>query len=265
MRLPACFIPHGAGPCFFMDWQPAGLWEPMAHWLRQLATELPEKPVALLVISAHWEAAQPTVNGLHRQGLLFDYGGFPAHTYALTWPAPQAPDLAQQVVEALSAAGFTPQQEEQRGLDHGVFVPLKLVFPEADIPVVQLSLIRGLSPEQHVAMGQALAPLREAGVLIIGSGMSYHNMRHLQHPDGRVDEASQQFDDWLRAVVALPRDEREQALNAWSTAPGARVAHPREEHLIPLHVIAGAAGDDKGEGVFRDVVLGSVQSGFRFG
>lgn len=265
MRLPTYFIPHGAGPCFFMDWQPPGLWEPMAHWLRHLATELPDKPRALLVISAHWEADQPTINGMHQQGLLFDYGGFPEHTYALTWPAPQAPCLADRVEVLLTAAGMTTQRNDQRGLDHGVFIPLKLVFPDADIPVVQVSLLHGLSPAHHLAMGRALAPLRDEGVLIIGSGMSYHNMRHLQRSDGQVDKASQQFDDWLRRVVVLPRDEREQALTQWSVAPGGRVAHPREEHLMPLHVIAGAGADDGGAGVFRDVVLGSVQSGFRFG
>ena len=167
--------------------------------------------------------------------------------------------------ELLAAAGLAVASEHARGLDHGVFIPLMLIYPQADVPIVQLSLRQGLEPAEHLAAGRALVPLRRQGVLIVGSGMSYHNMCRFRFDDASLDPDSERFDAWLAETVALPAPERERRLRDWAAAPGGRVAHPREEHLLPLHVVAGAAGDDAGRQVFRDRVLGSVQSAFMFG
>ena len=175
-RMPTLFIPHGGGPCFFMEWDPPDTWDRHRSFLEPPPASLPEKPKALLVISGHWEAREFTVQSNPAPPLLFDYNGFPQHTYELTWPAPGDPALATRVGELLQGAGFETGTDTARGFDHGVFVPLKLVFPEADIPTVQLSLRSDLDPDAHLAVGRALAPLRDEGVLIIGSGNTYHNM-----------------------------------------------------------------------------------------
>lgn len=264
-RQPTFFIPHGGGPCFFMEWTmgPRDTWDRMAAWLREWPSTLPARPTALVVVSGHWEEAVPTVTSGVRPPLLFDYHGFPPETYRLTWPAPGAPALARRVQDILEAAGFPTAADARRGYDHGVFVPLKVAFPEADVPCVQLSLVDGLDPAQHLALGRALAPLRDEGVLIVGSGNSYHNMRGFMSRAALAD--STRFDAWLAEAVAGPAAERDAALAAWQSAPAARACHPREEHLVPLHVAAGAAGDDRGTVVFRDTVLGSVVSAVRFG
>ena len=263
--MPTVFLPHGAGPCFFMDWPPAGTWDSMANWLRGLIDELGVSPKAIVVVSAHWEAPVFTVNAQSDPDLLYDYSGFPEHTYRLTWPAPGSPELAARIRELLSAAEIANAEDNQRGLDHGVFIPMKLVFPGAEVPVLQLSLRRGLDPTEHLALGRALAPLRDEGVLIIGSGMSFHNMQRFRRDNSGVDADSERFDAWLGESISLPRQQREQRLIDWALAPGGRDSHPREEHLLPLHVIAGAAGDDDGRKIFEDHVLGSVQSAFVFG
>ena len=264
-RLPTVFVPHGAGPCFFMDWQPAGTWDHMAAWLRGLIAQVGGKPRAIVVVSAHWEATEFSVNTQAAPGLLFDYGGFPPHTYELTWPAPGAPTVAARIRELLAGVGIASTEEQARGLDHGVFIPLKVALPDADVPVVQVSLRRGLDPETHLAMGRALAPLRDEGVLIVGSGMSFHNMRRLLAGGPGVDADSLLFDRWLAETVALPRTERDARLLRWADAPGGRTSHPREEHLLPLHVVAGAAAEDAGARVLEDRVMGSAQSAFLFG
>ena len=265
MRQPTFYIPHGAGPCFFMDWKmgPADTWDRTAAWLRGMVSSLPERPRALLVISAHWEASRPTVNTAEQPRLLFDYGGFPAHTYQLTWPAPGDRVLAARVAELLAAAGLPAAEEETRGLDHGVFVPLKVAVPEADIPTVQLSLVRSLDPALHLALGRALQPLRDEGVLIIGSGLSYHDFGGFFSEQGA--RTSETFDRWLEEAVAEGEEARAAALTGWTRAPAGRASHPREEHLLPLMVAAGAAGPDAGRVVFRDRVLGVVISAVRFG
>ena len=176
-RQPTLFIPHGAGPCFFMDWNPPGAWDRTAAFLRGIPASLPARPRAIVLVSGHWLAAQPTVTSGARPGLIHDYGGFPPHTYQLRYDAPGAPPVAERVAQLLAGAGLPAAQDAARGWDHGVFSPLKVAFPDADVPVVQLSLLRSLDAGEHVAMGRALAPLRDEGVLIVGSGMSYHNMR----------------------------------------------------------------------------------------
>lgn len=265
MTMPTYFIPHGGGPCFFMDWTmgPADTWERLAEWLRALNSTLPAQPRALLVVSAHWEEALPTVLTSAQPPLLFDYYGFPPHTYELKWPAPGALDLAQQVLGLLARAGIEAGQDPQRGYDHGVFVPLLLSYPDAQAPTLQLSLRADLDPEAHLAMGRALAPLRDEGVLIIGSGNSYHNMQGFGTP--LALQHSRSFDAWMGETVALDAAQREAALAHWSAAPAARACHPREEHLLPLLVAAGAAGDSPGAIVFQDVMLGALISAVRFG
>lgn len=266
-RLPTLFIPHGGGPCFFMD-TPAGwptdTWDRMAAHLRGLAAEIGEKPKAVLVISGHWETDRPTVNVAARPELLFDYYGFPEHTYQLTYPVDGAPALAERVQALLAGAGFGSDTDSARGLDHGVFVPFKLIYPDADVPVLQLSLQKDLDPAAHLAIGRALEPLRDEGVLIVGSGMTYHNLRGMFSGQGNAE--AEAFDGWLTTAVEDPDPaERERALTAWANAPGARSAHPREEHLLPLMVAVGAAGNDQGRRTYADHVLGKAQSGFQFG
>ncbi len=265
-RQPVLFIPHGGGPCFFMDPPPAApqLWDAMAAFLRAIPAGLPARPAALLVVSGHWEAPVPTVNTAAHPSLLFDYYGFPEHTYRLTWPAPGAPLLAEKVRRLLADAGIDSAEDGERGLDHGVFVPLKVAFPEADIPVLQLSLQEGYDPAAHLALGRALAGLRDAGVLIIGSGMSYHNLRLLF--SGRGDAEAAAFDEWLVAAATARDPARRDALLAeWERAPFARQCHPQEEHLIPLLVAAGAAGGDVGTHVYGERLAGKALSAFRFG
>jgi aromatic ring-opening dioxygenase catalytic subunit (LigB family) len=264
-RMPTIYLPHGGGPCFFMEWTmgPRDTWDRMAAWLRGMNASLPVPPKALLVVSAHWEARTPTVTTSAAPPLLYDYSGFPAETYKLTWPAPGHPALAARVRELLAGAGIESAEDSRRGYDHGVFVPLKLTYPDAQIPTVQLSLKAGLDPSVHLAMGRALAPLRDEGVLIIGSGMSYHNMRGFGDP--RSHGNSVRFDDWMKGAVEAAPAERDAALRAWERAPVAREVHPREEHLIPLMVAAGAAESDRGAVVFRDTVMETVVSAVQFG
>lgn len=262
---PVLFIPHGAGPCFFMDWNPADAWDGMAAFLGAIVASLPSRPRAILLISAHWLTQGFSVTAGAKPELIFDYYGFPRHTYELTYPAPGAPALAERVSSLLSAAGLTSHQDRQRGFDHGMFIPLKLMFPDADIPVVQLSLQDGLDPAAHLVAGEALQPLREDGVLIIGSGMSFHNMRG--YGDASFTPLSEAFDDWLSQAIAADPKECKAALHDWISAPHARQCHPLggEEHLIPLMVAAGAAGQDVGRKIYSEKVLKTQLSAYRFG
>jgi aromatic ring-opening dioxygenase catalytic subunit (LigB family) len=265
MRQPTLYLPHGGGPCFFMEWTmgPRDTWDRTAAWLRGIEASLPEPPSALVVVSAHWEAPVPTVTSSPAPPLLYDYSGFPPQTYELKWPAPGAPAVAQRVRTLLGGAGFDSGDDAQRGFDHGVFVPLKVAFPDAKIPTVQLSLRAGLDPREHMAMGRALAPLRDEGVFLVGSGMSFHNMRRFGSGGGLDD--SKRFDSWLVEAACAEPSRRETALAGWARAPAARESHPREEHLLPLMVVAGAAGADRGEHAFSDEVMGAVVSAFRYG
>jgi len=258
---PSLFIPHGGGPCFFMP-DPRGMWARMEAYLRALPDSLPAPPKAILVISGHWEAPAFAFTGAaDHPGLIFDYYGFPPETYRLTWPAPGAPWLAERGAGLLRAAGLPAAIDPQRGFDHGVFVPLKVAFPEAEVPVVQMALHQSLDPALHLAAGEALAPLREEGVLILGSGMSFHNLRAMGDP--RVAEPSKQFDRWLAEATGAPRAERAERLALWAGAPWARLCHPREEHLLPLMVAAGAS-DALGTHDYGEMVLGGAVSAFRF-
>lgn len=263
-RQPAIFIPHGGGPCFFMDWTwgPADTWQATQRFLESLAATLPAPPKALLVISGHWEEPAFTVGAAPKPELIFDYSGFPAHTYRLTWPAPGDPVLAARAASLLKSAELPTAVSTSRGYDHGVFVPLKVAFPHAEIPVATLSLKASLDPALHLAAGRALAPLRDDGVLIIASGMSFHNLSGYARPD--TPERARAFDRWLTTAVQSPAPERATQLTAWREAPFAAYAHPREEHLIPLMVAAGAGGDAPGRRIFTDEPLGAAISAYRF-
>jgi aromatic ring-opening dioxygenase catalytic subunit (LigB family) len=259
-RQPSFFIPHGGGPCFFMD-DPHGAWTGMASFLRGLPGSLPERPRAIIVVSGHWETEGFAFTGGATPPLLYDYYGFPPETYALRYDVPGAPDLACRAVGLLQAAGIAAQVDAERGLDHGVFVPMKVAFPEADIPMIEMSVDHRFDPALHLAAGRALAALRDEGALIIGSGMSFHNMR--AYGDPRATEPSRIFDDWLTQAAERPAPRRAEQLTTWATAPNARFAHPREEHLLPLMVAAGAS-KAPGERVYNELVLGTAVSAFRF-
>jgi aromatic ring-opening dioxygenase catalytic subunit (LigB family) len=263
-RLPTLYIPHGGGPCFFMDPPAASphMWDGLAAYLRGIDASLGARPKAVLVISGHWENPLPTFNVAAKPGLLFDYYGFPEHTYRLKYPVAGAPELAERVRKMLDDAGVKSDVESKRGLDHGVFVPFLLIYPNADVPILQLSLQAGLDPVLHLQLGRALAPLRDQGVLIVGSGMSYHNLADLF--SGRGAAAAAAFDAWLGGAVHDPAS-RDGLLAKWRDAPGGAASHPREEHLIPLMVAAGAAQGDRGTRTFGEPIGGKQISGFQFG
>jgi aromatic ring-opening dioxygenase catalytic subunit (LigB family) len=260
--MPTYYIPHGGGPWPFMPERAAEL-TGLSAFLRGLLADVGVTPRAILVISGHWEAATPTVSRRSDYAMLYDYYGFPPETYALQYPAPGSIEVADRVRDLLVAAGIPVETDRERGYDHGVFVPFMLVAPDATIPVVPLSLVEGLDPKQHLAIGRALAPLRDEGVLIIGSGMSFHNLRALF---GGADVAqADAFDTWLGETVTGDVAQRDARLAAWESAPAARFSHPREEHLLPLMVAAGAADDDPARRVYHENVMGATTSGFRFG
>jgi aromatic ring-opening dioxygenase catalytic subunit (LigB family) len=262
--MPVVFVPHGGGPWPFVDvgfGSPAEL-DALAAYLRALHDLPKTPPKALLVISAHWEEPAPTVMTAAHPPMLYDYQGFPAAAYEIQWPAPGDPALAKTVRTLLAAAGFETREDAKRGFDHGTFVPLKLAYPNADVPVVQLSLVRGLDPAVHIAMGRALAPLRDEGVFIVGSGMTYHNLRAFT---GAARPAADAFDAWLQKATTSAPSERDAQLLAWTNAPSARAVHPREEHLLPLMVIAGAAGGDRGVVGFSGTIVSLRMTAFHFG
>lgn len=266
--LPTLFIPHGGGPCFFMDWTlmggPADTWDATANWLRGLSATLPAKPKAIVVISGHWEERVFTASSASSPHMIYDYTGFPPHTYKLQYPAPGEPALAEHMVSLLKKAGLPARTDSTRGFDHGIFIPFLLAFAAADIPIVPLSLTANLDPAEHLAAGRALAELRNEGVLIVGSGMSYHNMHAFRTPAATAPSLI--FDDWLTdALAEKDRETRWERLCRWDTAPAARNAHPREEHLLPLMTAAGAGDDSPGRRIFSDNVMMATISGFRFG
>jgi aromatic ring-opening dioxygenase catalytic subunit (LigB family) len=263
-RMPTFFIPHGGGPWPFVDLGlPRVEVNSLASFLRWLPGSLGAAPKAILVISAHWEEAQPTLMTHPNPPMYFDYYGFPGASYQLSWPAPGEPQLATRVASKLNSAGFSVATNTERGFDHGTFIPLMLSWPEAQIPTLQLSLIKGLDPAAHLRLGAALAPLRDEGVLILGSGMSFHNMRGFRDP--RAVPPSEAFDGWLQREATAPPAARRSALTKWTEAPFARICHPREEHLLPLHVVAGAAEDDPGKTVWSGSFMGLRLSAFQFG
>ena len=232
--LPAVFISHGA-PTLPLEDAPAG------DFLKRLGQEL-ARPRAVVAVSAHWEAKVPTVGSVARPETIHDFYGFPDELYQLAYPAPGDPALAARVGELMDAAGIEARTNERRGLDHGAWVPLMMMYPEADVPVVQLSVQSRLGPRHHLMLGRALDPLREEGVLVLASGNATHNLAELERDLERDEPLAyvEAFDDWLIAAVTEGRTE--DLLDYRQQAPEAARAHPSEEHLLPLFVALAASG-----------------------
>ncbi len=250
------YLPHGGGPLPLLG-------DPGHQAMKQFLEAIPARlgqPEAIVVISAHWETDTVTVTTGARPELIYDYYGFPEESYRLSYPAPGHPALAADILQCLADAGIPARGDDQRGFDHGLFVPLTMMYPQADVPCVQVSLVNDLDARTHLAIGTALAPLRKRNLLVVGSGLSFHNMKLLMAGDGSHDRDIDAFHDWLRASLCDPAIDRgTQALRlaSWDQAPGARLCHPREEHLLPLHVCWGMAADSaQAEVVFDGPVMG---------
>ena len=257
------FFPHGGGPLPLLN-------EPghaaMNRFLRSFAQTI-AKPEAIIIISAHWEEPVVTVTAAAAPTLLFDYYGFPAETYEYEYPAPGNPGLAGRVQGLLQQAGINCNLDHERGFDHGVFVPLMLMYPSADIPCIQISLAASLDAAEHIRIGKALVELKSENLLILGSGFSFHNMEALMSKrDDSIDPRNQEFETWLAEACSDPdlsEAEREQRLTGWESAPHARYCHPREEHLLPLQVCYGI-GQSAAKRVFKEPVAGFTASAYQW-
>jgi aromatic ring-opening dioxygenase catalytic subunit (LigB family) len=264
-RLPVYFISHGGGPWSFMDAEAQAPYAKLAAELTDMPRQIGITPNAVLMISAHWEEPQFTLTASPRPPMIYDYYGFPDYTYGIRYDAPGDPQLAARVKVLIESAGLPARLDAERGFDHGAYTPLNLIYPRADVPVVQLSLLNGLDPVTHLALGRALTPLRDEGILIVGSGLSYHNLRQFFSPRGWGP--SREFDGWLGGILLSGNpNDRALKLAAWEAAPAARAAHPREEHLLPLMVAVGAAEFDRAEMTYHeeDFLGGLTVSNFRF-
>ena len=264
--LPTYFISHGGGPWTHMKTHVGNMYDALEASLQDIPRQLGgTKPRAVLVVSGHWEEAEFTIMSGTRPPMIYDYQGFPAHTYEIRYDAPGSPEIAARARELLEAAGVHAALNRERGYDHGTFVPLYAMYPDADVPVLQLSIKRGYDPRTHLAAGRTLAPLRNEGVLIIGSGLSYHNLRQM---GPAAHDASKAFDDWLYETLSeSDPKKRLERLVSWHRAPAARVAHPREDHLIPLMVALGAAENEIACRIYNEDAFfgGVVVSSYRFG
>lgn len=231
--------------------------------LARMPAEIGTTPKAILMISGHWEDDSFAVMSSPTPGMVYDYGGFPPETYQIKYPAPGAPEFARRTADLIAGAGLPTRLDPDQGFDHGTFVPAFVMYPQADVPLYQVSLQRGYDPARHFALGRALAPLRDEGVLIVGSGLSYHNLR-LFGPGAK--EPSAAFDGWLDKVLALDPARRTEALLRWEEAPYARVCHKEEDHLVPLFAALGAAEGAAATRVYHDTnVFGGVTaSSYRF-
>lgn len=259
------YLPHGGGPLPLMG---DDSHQAIIALMRGMAGQVAGSR-AIVVVTAHWQAQVVQLAGAEHPPLLFDYHGFPPETYAYRYPAPGAPVLARQVSELLATAGIASNIDTERGFDHGTFVPMMLIRPAADIPILQVSLLASLDPGLHIALGRALSPLVRQDITVIGSGLSFHNLGAMmgrQTMTGSEDEA---FDTWLNDTLTdpdLPETTRATNLINWTGAPGARFCHPREEHLLPLHVCYGAASAAglAPTSIFRDKLMGFHVSGFHW-
>ncbi len=241
-NLSALYLSHGGGPLPLLGDEDH---QEMVESLIAIAKNI-KTPSAMIVISAHWEEDIVTIIHGARPPIIYDYYGFPDEAYEIQYPAPGAPKLAQHIHKTLEANGIPAKLDDQRGFDHGLYVPLKLMYPLADIPCVQVSLVNTLDPMQHIQIGKALSQLDLNDALIIGSGFSFHNMKAFQSSAPNMkDGQNEAFEDWLIEVCSsrkIGEETRMEKLLHWSHAPGARYCHPREEHLLPLHVCYGQAG-----------------------
>lgn len=264
-RFPTYFISHGGGPWPYMKDDFGRAFAKLETSLQRMPAELGQTPKAVLVISGHWEEKDFGIMASPKPPMVYDYSGFPEHTYHVQYPAPGSPELAHRVHELIQGAGFPSHLDPKRGFDHGTFAPLVVIYPKAEVPIVQLSIRSDYDPQAHFELGRALSPLRDEGVLILGSGLSYHNLRKF---DASARLPSKAFDDWLYQTLSLDHSEQRAAqLTQWESAPYARISHPQEDHLIPLMVAAGAAGDDRATRVYHeaDFMGGLSVSSYRFG
>jgi len=257
--MPTYFISHGGGP---WPWLP-DMRKAFSNLEASLVEMRSEKPKAVLMVSGHWETDDIAVMSSAHPPMVYDYFGFPPETYKITYPAPGAPELAEKTAGLLKGADLPVHMDPVQGFDHGTFAPMAVIWPEADVPTYQVSIRKSYDAPQHFAIGRALAPLRDEGVLIVGSGLSYHNLR-LFGPQAKVPSTA--FDAWLAETLAKPADERTKALLDWESAPYARVCHAEEDHLVPLFVALGAAEGARAEQVYHDVDLfgGVTASSYRF-
>jgi aromatic ring-opening dioxygenase catalytic subunit (LigB family) len=260
--LPTLYLSHGGGP---WPWLPKEMpsFAELGRFLKELPATLPERPQAILMVSAHWEEKEFALMAHSEPPMIYDYSGFPPHTYTIEYRAPGDPALARKAHALLEQAGVPSHLDFIRGFDHGVYALLFPIYPKADVPIVQLSMKKGYDPKTHLEVGRILAPLRQEGILILGSGNSFHNF----HPPADVKERSLAFDRWLTdTLVKASGEERADRLIRWEEAPAARIAQPREDHLLPLMVAVGAAFEDKGERIYHELTMGTMaNSSFRFG
>jgi 4,5-DOPA dioxygenase extradiol len=248
------YFSHGGGPLPILG-DPSH--EAMLDFMRQLPAQL-RRPDAILVISAHWEEDSATLLNAPYPPMFYDYYGFPEEAYSITYPAPGSPAFVGRIAQILQAADIPSRFDNERGFDHGLFIPLKMMYPQADIPSTQLSLLRGLDPAAHISLGKALSGLLDENVLVIGSGFSFHNLREFSwQGEYEPDPRNEAFQNWLINVCTEvgSKHDREQLLVDWEKAPSARYCHPREDHLLPLHVCVGMA-EKPGKVVFDDLIMG---------
>jgi 4,5-DOPA dioxygenase extradiol len=259
----AVYLSHGGGPLPILG-------EASHRAMIEFMTRLPAQlaaPGAIVVVSAHWEEPVATLLGAPYPPMFYDYYGFPAEAYDIAYPAPGHPTLANRIAEMLTGSDISARVDAERGFDHGLFIPLKLMYPQADIPCLQLSLLRGLHPEAHIALGKGLRELLGDDILVIGSGFSFHNLgAFFDRGAAGHDSANDAFQDWLIETCAgsLPQAECRQRLIHWELAPHARYCHPREEHLLPLHVCMGMM-DAPATVVFDDEILGKRSVALKWG
>ena len=235
------FLSHGGGPLPLLGDESH---KEMVACLQKIAAGI-GKPSAILLVSAHWEESIPAISSGTNPALIYDYYGFPEESYTIKYPCPGEPLLAGRIYDLLGNSGITANLDSQRGFDHGLFVPLKIMYPNADIPCVQLSLVNNLDPAEHLKIGKALQDLEYENLLVIGSGFSFHNMHAFFTPETDDSKAmNESFETWLLDTCSNPEikeSERAQRFLDWTKAPAARFCHPREEHLLPLHVCYGLA------------------------
>lgn len=248
------YMSHGGGPLPLLGDKSHSQ---MVLFMKRIAQTI-KKPEAIVVVSAHWEESVPTIIGSPEPPLLYDYYGFPEEAYSIHYDLPGNPNLAQQVQELLSDSRIDAKIELTRGFDHGVFIPLMLMYPEGSIPTIQISLIKGLNPQKHMEIGKALRKLRNENMLIVGSGFSFHNMNAFTWANDNVrDQKNDLFQDHLikTCTNADSIEANLVSLIEWENYPNARYCHPREEHMLPLHVCMGVA-ESTGRIVFDDYILG---------
>lgn len=261
--LPTYFISHGGGP---WPWVPPmrEFFAPLEASLKQMVADVGAKPKAILMISGHWEEENVAIMGAAKPPMIYDYSGFPAHTYEIQYNAPGAPGIAARTLDLLQSAGINAHIDPARGYDHGLYAPMEIMYPDADMPIFQVSMLKSYDPADHIAIGRALKPLRDEGILIVGSGLSFHNLR-LPRGVGKVPSA--EFDAWLYEAMNAAPDARRAAILNWENAPAARICHEEEDHLVPLFVALGAAENEAAERIYHHTseMTGITVSNYKFG